>query len=108
MTCHTTLPPRTCNCHEHRPECDCVPVVASPPLQPLSPAQVRFLALHVRYLVTEHQWYFVCSQLRATTDTGRRAYLWRDELDDLVARGLMQWGIGCADVKVTPAVLDFC
>ena len=75
------------------------PPIASEP--PLSASQLRFLTLHARHLVTSHQWHLSNSQLRATTDTGRRAYLWRDELDDLVRRNFMARGVGCADVKVT-------
>lgn len=84
-----------------------LPHVASPPLQPLSTPQRNFLALHVRHQVDRWQWYFVCTQLRAFA-SGRSATIWRDELDDLVARGLMQYGVGCADVKVTEQGREVC
>lgn len=76
--------------------------VASPPLQPLSIPQRNFLRLHALYLVDCHKWHFVCTQLRAFAGT-KSATIWRDELDDLVARGLMQYGVGCADVRILPA-----
>lgn len=84
-----------------------LPHVESPPIAPLSPTQLRFLALHAHYLVTTWQWHFVATQLRATAGR-QRATIWRDELDDLVARGLMQYGVGCADVRVTDLGREAC
>jgi hypothetical protein len=85
MTCHSTLP-----------------FHGSPSLAPLSIPQRNFLALHARYFVERYRWYFSQTQLRAFAGT-ESATLWRDELDDLVARGLMQYGVGCADVRILPA-----
>lgn len=79
-----------------------LPHVASPPLQPLSIPQRNFLALHARHIVDRWQWHFVSTQLRAFAGT-KSATIWRDELDDLVALGLMQYGVGCADVRILPA-----
>lgn len=83
MTCHGSLPFRD-----------------SPPLAPLSIPQRNFLALHARYQVDRWQWHFSECALRAFAGT-KSATIWRDELDDLVTRGLMQYGVGCADVRVT-------
>ena len=63
-------------------------------------AQRNFLTLHARNIVYQHQWYFCETQLRAQTGT-KTATIWRDELDDLVNRGLMLRGAGCADVTIT-------
>jgi len=46
--------------------------------------------------------------LRAITDRGRRAYLWRDELNDLIARDLMEQGHGYADVRATELGRQAC
>lgn len=70
---------------------------AAPPLQPqaFQPTieQARFLALHAAP-VTKWQWLFSETMLRATTDTGATATIWRDALDELIDQGLMRWGHG--------------
>lgn len=68
----------------------------------LSVAQRRFLALHARYLVTSHRWYFQESQLRASSDR-HNATIWRDELLDLMGFGFIECGHGYADVRITDA-----
>lgn len=71
------------------------------PAVPLSPAQLAFLTLHVRHAVTAWRWHWCETLLRATAGK-RTATLWRDEACELVALGLMEWGMG-SQVKVTPA-----
>ena len=66
----------------------------------LSTSQFNFLALHVRSLAERWQWYFCNTQLRAHAGK-TTATIWRDDLDDLIARGLMFKGAGCADVHAT-------
>jgi hypothetical protein len=90
MTCHMTF-------HS-------LPRTPSPPLQPFQPTpeQSRFLHLHSPHgSVTRWQWHFSSTALRAYTETGRTATIWRDALEELVAQGLMRWGHGCADVVLT-------
>lgn len=70
-----------------------LPHVPFPPLQPLSPAQCAFLDLHAHNVVTSWRWHFCETQLRATAGL-RKATIWRDDLEDLVARGLMTRGVG--------------
>jgi hypothetical protein len=74
-----------------------LPTVASPPL---SPSQINFLALHIKYHVERWQWHFSDCALRAYTPR-RTATIWRDELDALMEMGLMFKGAGCADVHAT-------
>jgi hypothetical protein len=64
-------------------------------------AQRNFLALHARHLVERWQWHFCGTQLRAHAGK-RRATIWRDDLDDLVTRGLMARGYA-SDVRITDA-----
>ena len=79
-----------------------LPLLSSPPLQPLSPAALRFLTLHVKHLVTSHRWYFQETQLRAWSEDGRHsATIWRDELEGLIRADLMEQGHGYADVRAT-------
>lgn len=92
--------------------CRCVlPHVDSPPLAPLvpeppaftpSPAQLHFLRLHCFHLVERWQWHWYETMLRATTDRGVTATLWRDEVESLVSEGLMEAGMGYA-MSVTDA-----
>lgn len=56
----------------------------APPLAPLSPAQQRFLQLHVRYLVTKWRWLMQGMHLRAWTECGRVATISLAELRTLV------------------------
>lgn len=60
----------------------------------LTVAQLAFLRLHVKHAVTMWRWHFCETQLRAQASRMRRATIWRDELDDLIARGLMTQGLG--------------
>ncbi len=60
---------------------------------PLSISQRNFLRLHVKYDIDMWQWHFCKTQLRAHVGR-RRATIWVDELDDLIARGLMRKGLG--------------
>jgi hypothetical protein len=55
----------------------------------LTQAQLRFLALHARAVVDRWQWYFQETQLRAQAAT-HSATISRDELADLIERGLMR------------------
>jgi hypothetical protein len=54
----------------------------------LTQSQLRFLALHARTVVERWQWHFQEAQLRAHAAT-RSATICRDELADLIERGLM-------------------
>jgi hypothetical protein len=65
-----------------------------------SPVALDFLALHVLHGVTAWRWHWCETMLRATAGL-RTATLWRDDVDDLVQAGLMEWGLGCADVRPT-------
>jgi hypothetical protein len=99
MICHMTFHKvRACVCHEHRPECNCeTPAVAASPLALWAPTveQLRFLRLHSPAgSVTRWQWHFMDTQLRAYTDAGETATIWRDALQELVDQGLMRWGHG--------------
>lgn len=69
--------------------------IDSKPLTPkpesnLSVAQNNFLKLHAQHLVDRWQWHFLETQLRAHAGERHSATIWRDELDDLVSRGLME------------------
>lgn len=66
----------------------------------LSDSQRAFLALHIQHAVDMWQWHFCKTQLRAHAGI-RRATIWIDELDDLIARGLMRKGFGVANVYPT-------
>lgn len=70
-----------------------LPLLPSPPLAPLSPAQIAFLVLHTKHVVYSWQWHFMECQLRARANR-HSATIWRDELEQLVQMGLMQWGLG--------------
>lgn len=59
----------------------------------LTIAQRNFLRLHVKYSVDMWQWHFGKTQLRAHVGL-RRATIWVDELNDLIAHGLMLNGLG--------------
>jgi hypothetical protein len=78
------------------------------PLAPLSPNQLRFLALHTHHRPERWTWHFCETMLRAATDRGRTATIWRDDLADLMGRGLMEQGAGYADVRVTDAGRAAC
>ena len=68
---------------------------------PLSTAQLNFLTLHVKHAVDMWQWHFCGVQLRAHVGRRRRATIWIDELDDLIARGLMFKGLGATVYATT-------
>lgn len=68
----------------------------------LSASQRNFLRLHVKHAVDGWQWHFCNTQLRAHVRR-QRATIWIDELNDLIARGLMFKGAGAADVHPTDA-----
>jgi hypothetical protein len=72
---------------------------------PLSTAQQNFLRLHVKHAVDMWQWHFCKTQIRAHVGR-RRATIWIDELDDLIARGLMVRGAGAADTYATMKGMD--
>lgn len=67
--------------------------IASPTRFQPTRDQARFLALH-RLSVQRWQWLFSETMLRATTDTGATATIWRDALDELIDQGLMRMGHG--------------
>ena len=62
----------------------------------LSTSQLNFLALHVKHPAERWQWYFGNTQLRAHAGK-TTATIWRDDLDDLIARG-------CAKVNISTAL----
>lgn len=74
--------------------------IDSPPLAPLHPDAARFLDLHRHHNVVKWQWLMQDTQFRATTDRGRTATISRDDLDGLIAKGLMERGAGF-DVRLT-------
>lgn len=81
----------------------------SPPLvpdPPLTKAQLAFLRLHSQHLAISWQWVMLESMLRARSDR-HGATIWRDELDDLIARGLMTRSHG-ASVAITAAGEAVC
>lgn len=89
-----------------------LPTIASPPLAPLapflpSPAQIRFMRLHAWHLVEQWRWHWFETMLRATTDRGVTATLWRDEVESLVSQGLMEAGMGYC-MEVTPRGREVC
>lgn len=68
--------------------------------RPLTVSQHNFLRLHATHAVEMWKWHFCSTQLRAHAGT-RRATIWADELNDLIARGLMRYGLGTANVYAT-------
>lgn len=81
-------------------------VSEAPPLAPFLPNldQERFLTLHTKHIVTKWSWHFQETMLRACTDRGLSASLSRDDADELVRAGLMEWGFGCADIRAAGTV----
>jgi hypothetical protein len=68
----------------------------------MTPAARAFLALHAAPNPPHTwRWHFAGSALRATGEAGC-ATIWADDLDALVAAGLLRKGPGCADCYVTP------
>lgn len=111
-------PAKSCICHEHNPECDCAPPAycdvpvhliddPEPPAVFLNAEQLRFLWLHASHHVVKWQWHFLETMLRAYTDKGQTASIWRDNLNDLLQRGLLEHGHGCADVRITDLGREF-
>lgn len=70
-------------------------------MTPLTVSQRNFLRLHVTHAVEMWKWHFCSTQLRAHSGHNRRATIWVDELNDLIERGLMRYGIGVAHVYAT-------
>lgn len=66
-----------------------------------TPEQQAFLRLHTQHIVTKWSWHFQETMLRACTDRGLSASLSRDDADEMVRAGLMEWGFGCADIRAT-------
>lgn len=85
-----------------------VPLPLAPPLAPFVPTaeQERFLAIHAKHVVVKWVWHFKETLLRAYTERGLSAAISRGAVDDLVTAGLMEWGFGCADCRVTDAGKD--
>lgn len=69
-------------------------------LAELTPSQLAFLRLHVKHGVDMWQWHFCDSMLRAHAGH-RRATIWRDDLDNLIARGMVVRGVG---VTIYPTI----
>lgn len=81
-----------CICHEHKPVCDCLATV-------LSDDQIRFVRLHQLAIggseyVEEWRHLFSGATVRARTNRGRTACCPKEEVDGLVAAGLMTIGYG--------------
>jgi len=72
---------------------------AAPP--DLTFSQRNFLALHALRLVDRWKWHFMETQLRAHAGR-RKATIWRVELDNLIARGLIEASHGVS-YRVTEA-----
>lgn len=66
----------------------------------LAPEQSRFLQLHANHMVTKHQWVLGGSMLRAYSDRGVTATISKAGADALVHMGAMEWGRGCADIRL--------
>lgn len=56
--------------------------------------QIRFIRLHQRYLVDKYQTLFGGATVRAWTERGATASVRLDELESLLAEGLLQRGWG--------------
>lgn len=67
---------------------------ALPPAFVPSPGQLRFLRLHALHLVERWQWHWLDTMLRAYTDRGDTATIWRDDVEQLLQQGLMEAGMG--------------
>jgi len=63
--------------------------------------QRNFLHLHALRLVNRWQWHFMGTQMRAHAGK-RHVTIWRDELDNLIARGLIEASHGVS-YRVTDA-----
>lgn len=81
----------------------------APPLAPFHPtvAQMRFMRLHLLHVVEQWRWHWCETMLRATTDRGVTATLWRDSVDELVREGLMRRGLGFA-MELTNRGREMC
>jgi len=80
--------------------CTCTVVPNAPALVP-DVEQTRFMILHAKHVVTSWRWLFGGGTLRASTERGVGATIKRAALDALVDAGLMEYGFGCADVRLT-------
>lgn len=67
----------------------------------MTPEQQRFIALHANHVVVRWEWRMKETQLRAHTERGFKATISRDAVDELVDAGLLEWGFGCADCRLT-------
>ena len=67
----------------------------------LTVAQRNFLTLHALHLVERWQWHFIWTQMRAHAGI-RTATIWRDDLDNLIARGLIEESHGVS-YRITDA-----
>lgn len=68
----------------------------------LSAPQIHFLTLHVNHRVEKWRWHWFETMLRASAGK-RTATLGREEVQELVDAGLMEFGMGCADLRPTEA-----
>lgn len=76
-------------------------VEASETASDLTVAQRNFLELHALHLVERWQWHFIGTQMRAHAGI-RTATIWRDDLDNLIARGLIEESHGVS-YRITDA-----
>lgn len=60
----------------------------------LNPSQRAFLRFHCRHTPAQWRWHFVGTQLRVRTEHGQGATIWKDDLGQLLALGLMRRGVG--------------
>jgi len=68
----------------------------------VTPSQRAFLAFHAKAAPVQWRWHFLGTQLRATSERGRSVTLWRDELEELLAAGMLAASHG-ESVVVTEA-----
>lgn len=68
-------------------------------LEPLSADQEQFVELHRNRLVVKYQWFMQSAQFRAYTDRGRTATISAADAQDLVDRGLFEWGVDKAYMR---------
>lgn len=69
------------------------------PLAPLSADQEQFVELHRNRLVVKYQWFMQGALFRAYTDRGRTATISAADAQDLVDRGLFEWGVNNAYMR---------
>ena len=71
----------------------------APSLAPLSADQEQFVELHRNRLVVKYQWFMQGALFRAYTDRGRTATISAADAQDLVDRGLFEWGVNKAYMR---------